>query len=113
MAADWQLGALYIQPHGPDGNWTQPVAGGLVYPQQPTGNSDILSILPFNALTGTYEFGCGHSGNYCTIYRDLNDEGEPVAILACCQCSYVQRFLPWDDAFIGSVSYLQNAILFP
>jgi hypothetical protein len=111
---EWTIGTLYIQPHGPDGNWSQPDGQyGQVFPAQPTGNADYLSILPFNARTGVYVFGCQHSGNYCTVYRDLNAEGGPVALLCCNQCSYIQRVIdPWDDAFIGSVSYLQNALLY-
>lgn len=112
----YEIGALYIQPHGPDGNWRQPGGvGTIVFPQQPSGNSDILSILPFSSLTGTYMFGCGHSCNMCQIYKDVDvSDNTPVAILACAQCSFVQRVIkPWSDAFIGSVSYLQNAILFP
>lgn len=112
----YEVGALYIQPNGPNGIWTQPGGvGTTVFPQQVQANSDILSIEPFSELTGTYMFGCGHSCNMCQIYKDVDtSDNVPVAILACAQCSYVQRIIkPWSDAFIGSVSYLQNALLYP
>jgi hypothetical protein len=48
---DWAVGALYI-PGGPGGFWQQPSGiGGLVYPQQVTGNSSILTTEPFNERT--------------------------------------------------------------
>lgn len=113
---DWQIGALYI-PGGPGGFWTQPDGiNGLVYPQQPTGNAELLSILPYNEKTGVYLFGCGHSVNQAQIFTDWDyDTGMTVAIIACPMCSFVQRTIePASDAVGPSVAAsLINAIIYP
>jgi hypothetical protein len=113
---DWEIGAIYVQPGGPGGFWKQPDGvGGLVYPQQVQANADILTTEPFSELTGTYIFGCGHSQMSGTIYFDVdNEDGVRVALICCALCSFVQRVIkPWSDAVYGSVSDLQNAILYP
>lgn len=113
---DWTVGALYI-PGGPGGFWTQPDGiGGLVYPQQVTGNSDQLSIKPYNELTGTYVFGCGHSVNQAQVYTDWDYEtGMTVALVCCPMCSFCQRFIsPASDAIGPSnAASLLNSIIFP
>lgn len=115
QANDWAIGKLYIPNGGPGGFWKQPVPGGLVYPQQVTGNASILTVLPFNEKTGTYVFGCGHSVDYVTVYTDYDFTiDETVALLACPMCSFVQRAIsPASDALMGSQGSLQNAILYP
>ena len=115
-ANDFAIGALYPPPKGIGQIWSQP--GGIgtqVFPAQPTGNSDILSIEPYSALTGTFMFGCGHSCNMVYTVREIDvTDNTPVALLLCAQCGFCQRIIkPWSDAFIGSVSYLENAILYP
>lgn len=113
---NYEIGALYIQPSGPNGYWSQPDGvGGLVYPQQVTASSDQLSVKPYSELTGTYIFGCGHSQMSGTIYFDVDvDDGIRVALICCALCSFLQRIIkPWSDAVYGPVSDLQNAILYP
>lgn len=111
---DWKIGALYY-PGGIGGFWQQPDGvGGLVYPQQVTGNSSILTTEPFNELTGTYVFACGHSANECMVVRDWNYETNmSVALLMCPLCSFVQRTIePFEDAVYGNTANLINSILY-
>jgi hypothetical protein len=111
MANSWSLYNLYY-PGGYGGFWRQPVPGGLVYPQQPTGNFDLLSQVPFSEKTGQYNGSCGHSFNLVKVERDRDvTTGRSVALLCCPSCSTVQRTIsPYEDALAGG---LENAILYP
>ena len=111
-ANDWQVG-LQLYPRWNNIEWSQPDGiGGLVYPQQPTGNSDLFSTVAFNSKTGVYIFGCGHSVNQSMVFREWDyDTDMSVALIACPSCSFVQRTIePFSEAVLNS---LQNAILFP
>lgn len=108
----WILGALYL-PGGPGGFWTQPDGpGGLVYPQQQTANSDLLSVVPFTELSGQYTGICGHSFNSPTIFRDYDyDNDVSVALITCPLCSCILRAVsPYEVVLQTSMQY---AILTP
>jgi hypothetical protein len=111
----WEIGALYPQPGGINGIWTQP--GGpntTVYPKQESGNTDLFTQVPYNELTGQYIGSCGHSFNSCMVFREYNyNDDISVALLSCPQCGCVQRTVqPYEDALITGVG-LGELILFP
>ena len=111
-ANDWTIGLQY-NPKWNNIAWAQPTGiNGLVYPQEVTGNSDLLSVKPFNELTGVYMFGCGHSANMCMVFQDWDyDTGMSVALLCCPLCTFLQRTIePFSEAVLNP---LQNAILYP
>jgi hypothetical protein len=95
MANTWQIGTFYIQPHGFNGQWTQP--GGLntqVFPAQVT-SVDYFSVKPFSELTGTMVAGCGHYQDYPTLQQEYDeDTGEIVLLCVCSLCSFIQYALP-------------------
>lgn len=100
----FSVGDLYL---GPNRNglpvWSQPVPGGLVYPQLPTNmpwfgeaNSqpgDQFSwLMSYPAL---YYFGCGHPLNCPEIYSYYDPYAEEVmALIVCPMCSYIQQIMP-------------------
>jgi len=108
---DWQVGTQWNKKWN-NVNWSQP--GGPftpVYPAQPTGNSDLFSTLPFNSLTGTYFWGCGHSTDQVTLQIDYDYTNDvQVALIMCPSCSYISRFIS-----PASLAYnpIINAILTP
>lgn len=106
----WHIGLQYKR----DWNnvaWTQP--GGIgtqVYPQEVTGNSNQLSQAPYNELTGTFFFGCGHSADQVLLLLDYDyTSGQQVSLICCPLCSFVQRTLSPAEAY----NTLQNAVLTP
>jgi hypothetical protein len=113
-AVDWQLGTMYL-PGGFRGLFSQP--GGpntTVFPEQVRASSNLLSIEPFTELSGIYIFGCGHSANEVYVFRDVNEDGIPTAILCCPVCSFVSRTItPYQDALMGNAGALLNSILYP
>lgn len=110
MAQDWTVGTLYI-PGGLPGYFTQPAGQfGQVFPAQVQSSSELLSIKPYSELSGQFIFGCQHSANECMVFRDIKEDGEAVALLCCPLCSYISRYLPYEQALRNS---LQDAILFP
>lgn len=117
MPNDWTEGTMYIQPNGPRGYFTQPNGPWTtVYPQQPTGNVNLFSTEPFNAQTGQFVFGCGHSANMSEIFRDFDvDTGMSVALICCPQCTFIARKIePFEAAVTGSSNHsLSEAILYP
>jgi hypothetical protein len=113
---DWSLYNLYPPNGGIGGIWTQPIAGGLVFPQQVTANSNLFTTEAFSELTGQFVFSCGHSGNMIYCVREYDYENEiSVALLCCCLCGTVQRTIsPFEAAVTGSSpSSLANQILYP
>jgi hypothetical protein len=109
---DWTIGLQY-DPKWNNIAWSQDGGVGTkVYPQQVTGNSNILSIEPFNELDGVYILGCGHSINEALIFRDWDyDTGMSVALICCSICTYIQsRVEPYELALTNDLQY---AILFP
>jgi len=108
---DWQVGLQYDKKWN-NVAWTQPGGVGTkVYPQQVTGNSDLLTNEPFSELSGTFLFGCGHSVNQVLLQIDWNyDTDEQVALICCPTCSFVQRVIsPATLAY----NTLLNAVLTP
>ena len=98
---DWQLGTLYYKNFN-NVAWSQP--GGpytKVFPQQVTGNSNLLTTEPFNELTGMFLFGCGHSVNQVLLEMDFDIPTQSQVALICCPtCSYVSRVInPWIQAY--------------
>lgn len=113
MENAWQIGSLYPLVGGQGGFWTQPAGPySPVFPQQQTNNTDILSSVPFNELTGQYMGVCGHSFNMCMVFREYDYDNETsVALLCCPSCGTVQRSIaPFSEAVGGD---LQNMILYP
>ena len=109
---DWTIGLQY-DPKWNNIAWKQPGGVGTkVYPQQVSGNSNLLSVEPFSEVTGVYFFGCGHSVNQSLVIRDWDyNTGTSVALIACPTCSYVQSTVePYELALTNDLQY---AILFP
>lgn len=115
-ANDWVVNGLYPPPKGIGQIWSQPDGpGGLVFPQQVTASSDLLSIKPFSETTGVYIGSCGHSFNMCTVFREYDYDNETSVALLCCNlCGCVQRtIVPFEAALIGNSGALLNSILYP
>ena len=98
---DWQIGQQW-DPRYNGIAWTQP--GGIgtkVYPQEVTGNSNLFTTLPYNELTGTFIFGCGHSADQVYLQMDYDYMSDQQVGLICCPvCSFVQRVIsPWTEAY--------------
>jgi hypothetical protein len=95
MANTWEVGTFYVQPHGNNGQWTQP--GGpntQVFPAQATG-VDYFSVHPFSELTGYQVAGCGHYQNCPTLQQEYDEDTDQLVILVICSlCSYIQYGLP-------------------
>jgi len=109
---DWTIGLQY-QKTWNNIAWSQPDGiGTRVFPQQITGNSNILSVEPFSELTGTFLFGCGHSVDQVMVFQDWDyDTGMSVALICCAICTFVQsRIEPYIEALTNP---LQFAILYP
>jgi hypothetical protein len=101
MAHEWLVGELYL---GFNRNglpvWTQPVPGGLVYPQLPTEFPAVYqgyqqSPMSYPAL---YYLGCGHPSNCLEVFEvyqpSLNDQ---AALICCGQCSYIQQIMLYSQ----------------
>lgn len=106
----WQVGLQY-DPKWNNVGWKQP--GGIgtqVFPAEVTGQSNQLSQIPYNELTGTYIFGCGHSANMVLLLVDYDYAADQQVSLICCPlCSFVQRVMEPADAY----NTLTNAVLTP
>src|SRR5271166_5813269 len=103
----WEIGLQYLKTWN-NIAWSQP--GGIgtkVFPQQPTGNSDLFSVLPYNSLTGVYIVGCGHSVNQVLVLQDWDyDTNMSVALICCPSCSYIQsRIEPYSLALTNPLQY--------
>lgn len=109
---DWTIGLQY-DPKWNNIAWSQPGGVGTrVFPQEVTGNSDQLSVKPYNELTGVYIFGCGHSANQCMVFQDWDyNTSMTVALICCPLCTFIQsRVEPYSEALTNPLQY---AILFP
>jgi len=108
---DWVVGVQWDKKFN-NIAWSQPGGPGTpVFPAQPTGNSDLFSVLPFNSKTGTYIMGCNHSMDQVWLQRDWDYiNNVAVGLILCPQCSYCSRVIsPWEQAY----NPLQQAILTP
>jgi hypothetical protein len=81
--------------------WSQPVPGGLVYPQLPTkfpaqymGYQQVTMSYP-----SLYVWGCGHPTNTAEIFEVYDPYLQEQVALECCpMCSYIQRiYAPYTD----------------
>ena len=110
-ANDWMVGEIYVKNYNGI-PWSQP--GGPftpVFPQQVTGNSNLLSVTPFNELTGVYMGNCNHSFDQVVVFRDYDyTQSSSVALLSCPLCSTVQRVIEPYEAIQDP---LINAVLYP
>jgi hypothetical protein len=102
MAHEYQVGELYL---GTTRNglpvWTQPVPGGLVYPQLPTefptqyqGYQQAPMSYP-----SLYVFPCGHPLNVPEIFEVYEPSSDDQVALVCCpMCSYIAQIIsPYAD----------------
>jgi hypothetical protein len=88
---DWQIGVQY-EKNWNNIAWQQSAPFQPVYPQQITGNSNLLTNLPFSEASGTWVFGCGHYTDEPLIFQDYDYDTNMSAALVCCPlCSYVNR----------------------
>ena len=112
---DWSLYNLYPPNGGIGGIWKQPIAGGLVYPQQVRASSDYLSIKPFTELSGTFIGSCGHSFDQVYVVREFDAICNVSVALICCNlCGCVQSAVsPFEDALMGNTGALIYATLYP
>lgn len=112
MPNDWTVGVQY-DPSFNNVQWSQPGGPGTqVFPAQVSGGFDLLSTKEFNSRTGQYIFGCQHSGNYCFVVKALDEvSGQDVALICCCQCSYVNRYI--IDFQTAMTNSLIDGILYP
>jgi hypothetical protein len=98
MAHEWQVGELFL---GTKRNglpvWSQPVPGGLVYPQPPTlfpaqyqGYQQMVMSYP-----SLYVLGCGHQSNCLEVFEVYQPSlGTQAALICCGQCSYIAEIMP-------------------
>jgi len=81
--------------------WSQPVPGGLVYPQLPTlfPAQDQGFFQQTMSYPSLYVLGCGHPSNCLEIYQVYDPYAEEQVCLECCpQCSFIQQiFEPAED----------------
>jgi hypothetical protein len=81
--------------------WSQPVPGGLVYPQpqrQYPQQYQGYYQAPM-AYSYLYAFACGHLLNCPEIYEVYDPyAGVQVALVCCNQCSFIQQIIsPYED----------------
>ena len=108
---DWTVGLQYDKRWN-NIAWSQPDGvNGKVYPQEITGNSNLLSWIPFNELTGVFILGCGHSVNQCMVFQDWDyTTGMSVALICCSICTFIQRTI---EPYSAIQDPIINAILYP
>ena len=112
MAHEYVVGELY---HGGLVNgqqvWTQPIPGGLVYPQPQElspekymGYQQMQMIYP-----AYYSAGCGHFFNcYSIIEAFQPSSGHQVALVTCPQCSFIQEVI---DPYSNFQSYIDTPLI--
>ena len=103
---DWQLGVQW-DTRWNNIAWSQPDGPfGLVYPQEITGNSNLFSQEPYNELTGTYPFGCGHTANQCLLQLDYDYDNSVQVMLVCCPiCSFLSRVISPATLAFNPIEY--------
>lgn len=102
MAHEWVVGELYGGGYVNGLKvWTQPVPGGLVYPQPQQYSPEQYmgyqqNIMSYPAL---YAFACGHFQNCPEVYEVYQPSvGEQVALVVCNQCKFIQQIIaPYSD----------------
>ena len=105
MAHEWLVGELY---NGGKVNgqqvWTQPIPGGLVYPQpQELSPEKYMGYQQMQmSYPAMYSAGCGHFFNcYSIIEAFQPSSGHQVALALCPQCGFIQEIFDpassyWD-----------------
>ena len=112
MAHEYVVGELY---HGGLVNgqqvWTQPIPGGLVYPQPQAlspekymGYQQMQMIYP-----AQYFLPCGHYQNCPTVQEAFQPSlNEQVALVLCSQCGYIAQIIAPFSSF---ESYIDTPLI--
>jgi hypothetical protein len=114
MVTDANIGLLYKNPvKAGVAQWTQPIPGGPVYPQQAYQESGSRPGWIVNEQAALFVLGCGHFQNSFTVYFDTyqppTGSAVPAALFCCGLCSYLQRIVTPVSAIYAE----NNPILLP